>query len=332
MTLKFWGGLEAEEEFRDDFMTVHRNSGYTGCYSKGETEAKWADLKQFSKASETAMKIFTVLEGAKDTVHIVGMSGGFQCFGSSQGKDNAKGVIFVDLDAKVNITAKTAHNLHLSINEMARLWSGKSDGVTVTELDNRITLLHEMGHAKQWTERKGWFDHDYRTATKFGEGDKAPTMQQVSGFEILQKAKRLHLKRVIYSYPAGTPADLSFLPEKEFLDEARKKPVQKLAAPVVWGVPIEHDNMRRHEWPICRELGLPLRRNYGDMSPGNSFKNRNLDSHMNAWIREEEKAKQAANTSRLAEIPKGQKQCDHTGCTFVGSNIKVTQHKLAVHR
>jgi hypothetical protein len=36
--------------------------------------------------------------------------------------------------------------------------------------------------------------------------------------------------------------------------------------PPKWGVPIEEDNMSRHEWPICIELGLPLRKNYRDVN------------------------------------------------------------------
>jgi hypothetical protein len=31
-------------------------------------------------------------------------------------------------------------------------------------------------------------------------------------------------------------------------------------------VHIESDNMARHEWPICRELGLPYRQNYRDVN------------------------------------------------------------------
>jgi len=36
--------------------------------------------------------------------------------------------------------------------------------------------------------------------------------------------------------------------------------------PPKWGVVIEEDNMSRHEWPICIELGLPLRKNYRDVN------------------------------------------------------------------
>jgi hypothetical protein len=32
-----------------------------------------------------------------------------------------------------------------------------------------------------------------------------------------------------------------------------------------WGRVLEMDNMARHEWPICREIGVPYRTNYRDL-------------------------------------------------------------------
>ena len=44
-------------------------------------------------------------------------------------------------------------------------------------------------------------------------------------------------------------------------DEAKEfKPI------TAWGVVIEMDNMSRHEWPVCKELGLPRRVNYRDIN------------------------------------------------------------------
>jgi hypothetical protein len=33
-----------------------------------------------------------------------------------------------------------------------------------------------------------------------------------------------------------------------------------------WFVVIDVDNMQRHEWPICTEMGLPIRMHYSDLS------------------------------------------------------------------
>ena len=33
-----------------------------------------------------------------------------------------------------------------------------------------------------------------------------------------------------------------------------------------WFAVVDIDNIQQHEWPICRELALPLRFNYTDLS------------------------------------------------------------------
>jgi len=311
MTFRIWGGADAENEFRDDIMTVHRNSGYTGCYPAAQTQDVWSQLRIWSAPSRTARDLFRFIDDSTQVVHVVGMSGGFQCFGSAQGTDHKKGVIFVDLDAKLTIIANTSHNLHLPIDVMRKLWKGAADGKTRVDLDNRITLLHEIGHARQWIEKPGWFDNDYRTATKVGVGDAAKTMKDLTAAEILRRA----------TAKAGA-GDTSFLPETQDVDAVV---TQKMNSPVVWGVPIEHDNMRRHEWKICREMGLPLRSNYGDIANGGSGKNRQLTTQMHRWIKEEEDANAAKNASRI-ELPS-------TVCTVCNVDFKkfnmLNAHKMA---
>ena len=310
MAFKFWGGADAENEFRDDIMTVHRNSGYTGCYPVAKTQDVWSKLRIWSAPSRTARDLFRFIDESKQVIHVVGMSGGFQCFGSAQGSDHKKGVIFVDLDAKLMIIANTSHNLHLPMDVMSKLWKGTSGGNTRADLDNRITLLHEIGHARQWIEKPGWFDNDYRTATKVGVGDAAKTMKDLTAAEILRLA----------TAKAGA-GGASFLPKTQAGDAGV---TQKMKSPVVWGVPIEHDNMRRHEWKICREMGLPLRSNYGDIADGGSAKNSSLTTQMFRWIKEDEEAMAAKNAARI-ERPA-------TVCTVCNvdfkSFIKLNAHKM----
>jgi hypothetical protein len=54
------------------------------------------------------------IDNSPQSVHVVGMRGGFQCFNSTSGRDDQKGTIFIDLDARTEILAYSAHNLHLS--------------------------------------------------------------------------------------------------------------------------------------------------------------------------------------------------------------------------
>ena len=62
MPFKFWGGNDAETEFREDVMTVHANSGYTGCYPASKVSAAWDELRVWSKASPTAVTLFNFID------------------------------------------------------------------------------------------------------------------------------------------------------------------------------------------------------------------------------------------------------------------------------
>jgi hypothetical protein len=304
MSFVFWGGDEAETEFKKDLTFFYEKHGYKGSYPKAQTEEVWTRLRAWSSNSETACAIFQFIDSSDKDVHVVGMSRGFQCFSSTSGVDEQKGTIFVDLDAKIMILAETTHNFHLPMTTMARLWKGSVGGQTWVDLDNNVTLLHEMGHAKQWIEKPGWFDKDYRTETKKVKGqaprDDDPKLKDVSAAEIRNKAKIMAVRTAIKSYPAGRTADLSFLP-----DASKETGGQQLETPVGWGVPIEHDNMRRHEWPVCREMGLPLRCNYGDIRLGNSAPAQQLTTMMKRWAEEEAAKKTATMSERTGAVTKG---------------------------
>jgi hypothetical protein len=58
------------------------------------------------------------------------------------------------------------------------------------KLNNNVTLLHEIGHARQWIEHPGWFDNDYRTQTQ--QGDKR--MKDISAKEVYLKARQMQQK------------------------------------------------------------------------------------------------------------------------------------------
>jgi hypothetical protein len=72
-------------------------------------------------------------------------------------------------------------------------------GETWVALDNKVTLLHEIGHSKQWIEQPGWFDKDYQSETKKvmskqGAQDSDPKLKDVSAKKIFAKAKAMQLK------------------------------------------------------------------------------------------------------------------------------------------
>jgi hypothetical protein len=338
MPFVFWGGTDAEVEFKKDLTYFYEKHGYKGSYPKSMVEDLWAKLRVWSKESRTATAMFEFIDQSPKNVHVVGMSGGFQCFSSTSGIDQEKGTIFVDLDAKIKILAQTTHNLHLPIKEMATIWKGSTGGKTWVDLDNNITLLHEIGHGKQWIEKPGWFDIDYRTETKkiMGQAprDDDPKLKDISAREIYAKAKAMQEKTAsgrgvkplitqgvaVISQGSGVSTqigtqtmlvrgarkpELSFLPER---DEQHAQ--QKLEAPVGWSVPTEQDNMNRHEWPICREMGLPLRSNYGDIKLAGTAAAQQLTTMMKKWADEAAKAKAATMSARVGTVVKVCPECN----------------------
>jgi hypothetical protein len=337
MPLVFWGGTDAEEEFRKDLTVFYEKYQYKGSYPKARLEDVFDDLRTWCRKSPTARAILEYIDNSSSEVHVVGMSGGFQCFNSTSGRDDRKGTIFIDLDARTEILAKGPHNLFLPKRVRKQLGIHKS-GETWVSLNNRVTLLHEIGHSKQWIERPGLFDNDYRSETKVGTREGAPKMKDVSAQEIYAKAKAMQertasgtgVKPTVTRGPAlvvkpsgwtkpnpggeRTPEvrgarapDLSFLPDVE----AGGPPRQKLDAPVGWAVPTEQDNMARHEWPICLEMGLPLRSNYGDIRLGASAPAAQLTTFMKRWADEAAADKARQQAERVGGVRAGAVACPH---------------------
>jgi len=347
MPFVFVGGTDAETEFRKDLTFMYEKHGYKGSYPADQTQKFFRQMRTWCRISPTAKAMLEYIDSSNQSVHVVGMSGGFQCFSSTSGLDDKKGTIFVDLDARTEILAVTTHNLHLPKSGRERL--GKVGGSWVS-LDNKVTLLHEIGHSKQWIEHPGWFDNDYRTETKRGAGDAAPKLKDISALEIYAKAKAMQErtasghgvtpmitqgaplteKRSGYAYPSGVKkpevrgpkaADLSFLPDVE----PGKPQRQLLEAPVGWSVPTEQDNMNRHELPICREMGLPVRANYGDIRLGGAAPAQQLTSMMKRWAEEDARKKAENMTARVGVV---RKKCGDCGNEFTTMG-ELTKHRFA---
>lgn len=156
-------------------------------------------------------------------------------------------------------------------------------------LDNRIAALHEFGHAKQWLERPMLFDQQKKAAPGYSTESierslkSAVKAERIGQVNLARRDAALKLGGAqqdvrLTSSRAGFAKDIQERAEKYWTkrgmgtadlgvrtaeDVAAFEAALKKAP--VWGRAIEMDNMERHEWPICRELGIPIRTNYRDL-------------------------------------------------------------------
>ncbi len=236
MALKYYSEAEAEKIFEATLVSWASNQGYKGCYSAGETEEAIDDLKEWSRESLTARKVMFCVEMSFREIAVVGMKGGFQCFDSGAGPKKNIPTVFIDLDGKLTVNVRGPHNLHLDPMQCTG---------NVLALDNDVALLHEFGHAKQFLERPLLFEN---SGTEFD-----PRHEREGFARAIREQAELVLKN-------KSKKGLLSKPELEARLKDRSEHGPK------WMVAIELDNMSRHEWPICRELGLPRRANYRDIN------------------------------------------------------------------
>ena len=311
---------------------------YKGCYSEQETKDSIQETKAWARGSATALEIMDYVDSSEKVIHVVGMRGGYQCFNSTEGPEKDLPVVFVDLDGKLTVNVRTAHNLHLDPNDCQG---------NVLPLDNKIALLHEFGHAKQWIEKPLMFDNHF-----VGGGDKSKKFEFAAAIrqrasEVIHRCPKcgehveidavskllLDPKRDKIKHPkalhicAGKPTAAVILPTAKEVAPFEEKKNPEGFKPPVWGTHIEMDNMSRHEWPICREMKLPLRMNYRDIN-GESDGAPSLTSQIR------KKAEQLANQQKKLDETKQVKlaggKCPY--CTEVfKSNSFLNSHIGRVH-
>jgi hypothetical protein len=185
----------------------------------------------------------------------------------------------------------------------------------MSSFNNRIALLHELGHSKQFIERPEWYRFYAGAKTAADEQmklkaatEKEPVTHRVFREELEDKATRFWTKKLTPPKPkpvaapapvAGPgaaggppppPPEAPQPPTAPTLPGAPAPPTapglpaalggpnvrQQLGAILparserpkdqTWFVVIDVDNMQRHEWPICTEMGLPIRMHYTDLS------------------------------------------------------------------
>lgn len=317
MTIEWLDEAAAEIEFEDTLTQWATMYGYKGCYSAEETMNAIADTKTWARYSPTARKLMFYIQRAPQKITVVGMRGGYQCFDSTAGRDKDKPVIFIDLNGKLTVNIRTPHNLHLDPN----LCTGR-----VEELDNNVALLHELGHAKQWIERPTLFDNRHPGRGGFD----ARIEKKTFATDIRDKAMAIRQQRTKAEdeqAKSGKPAD-----KKPDVFQSRTE-FDQFRAPA-WGPVIEMDNMARHEWPICREMGLPLRANYRDINC-TSDAAPSVTSLIRRKVEEElarEKAKAEAKAQevlRIAQAKSAGATC--AVCGEVCKNAMMLRHHMFKH-
>jgi len=318
MTLQYLEREAALEEFGEELLPRMKDSWQLrDLYSASETKkyvteaVSWA----FQHGSNTALEIFSFVVRATPVIQVVGMKGGFQCFGTAEGKAK-KPVIFLDLDASLNYKTRLSADQHMMSFKPFMRTAPAKDFVTIhykdvaknsehvapsqfvgqqTELSNRIATLHELGHAKQWIENANLF---VRPMSKLRE-------------DIRGAAEKFWNKR----------GDSSHV-----LKQTDQSPLF-----TAWDPIVEMDNMNRHEFPICREMGIGYRNNYMDLGGTSGGHNAELAELLRRKMEAEElKAAQAKADPVMDAIKLGSGAthvCPVTKTTITGAT-RIRSHKF----
>jgi hypothetical protein len=267
----------------------HSQSEYGAQFcTKVGTIAYFSEVREWSKDSPTARAIIKLVEESDVIINFIGMHGGFQCFDESAGNRLSKKpepTIYIDLLGKLSVYVRKPHENILSRSQTPH--------ANMSSFNNRIALLHELGHSKQFIERPEWYRF-YASAKKKSDFRE----------ELETKAKEVWTRKLSPPKPAvaplatastsagssgGIPSAPGILPAPRILAAPGLPPAPGLpgvtsglntrqqvqailpttterARSQSWFVVIDIDNMQRHEWPICSEMGLPIRMHYTDLS------------------------------------------------------------------
>lgn len=315
MAFEYYDEKKAESVF-EATLTGWIGYGYKGCFSIEETRGKLCGAFSWAWTSKTARDLMYHVQTSDKKIIVVGMRGGFQCFGSGEGPDKKLPVVFIDLDGSLTVNVRDEHNLNWDPNECS------SKGCKVEPLSNNIALLHEFGHAKQWIERPSMFENQSGAgATRnltFTDSSRARKIGQVKTGSHDFDAR---LEKGTFAKAIREKAEKRF--ERSGKDSLSLPGVEEAAKwkPPVWNVAIEEDNMSRHEWPICMELGLPRRKNYRDinvMSTGEGSPTSQIA--LKARLKEEKERKEREEkAAELAKMPAsvGSFTCKECGKAFL---------------
>lgn len=237
------------------------------------------ELVKWASASKAAQGILAVVNDSTVKINLVGMKGGFSCFLPNSPKAG-EGTIFFDITQKVVFDFPS---------------TGPEDVATQTQLDpkqghrltakppqeipNYLCLLHELGHAKQFIETPQIFSdmRDFSTEVEHAALGRQEFWAKVAKpHPQIAPPARVAPPPMVGHALAAPPVDDEAIPAPPpMVDNSELKvessDVYQLAShkrevEPKWNVRVDSDNLVKHEWPICEEMGLP-KRNYNDMKP-----------------------------------------------------------------
>ncbi len=299
MVFKFLDESEAEKLCESTLESWIASAGYKGCHSAADTRDAVEDTKRWAGKSSTAATLMRYVETSPKEILVVGMRGGYQCFDSTgTDKIEKQPVVYIDLDGRLTRFVRQPHQLHFAPEDCAGL------GVNVEAMDNRVALLHEFGHAKQWIANPLFFDDHFKQLKgkpswmKVSARDKEhadplmhptgkPVEKPLAGSGALgQSFSHAIQKRaeevwggkgrraydpllnpdagssIVSQGTASPPGRRTERSDDWLLTREELEQFQPISG---YSVRIEADNIARHEWPICDELGIPRRVNYRDI-------------------------------------------------------------------
>lgn len=135
-------------------------NGLRGVCTSVETRTFLLEVSEWASSSKTAKEILGAVHASDKEVYLVGMKGGYQCFSSDE-PAVGKGVVYIDVEAKLGVRVKGPH------------------GESVASLHNYIATLHEFGHAKQWIERPEFFAGGAQNTPDFANKIKAAAFSRL---------------------------------------------------------------------------------------------------------------------------------------------------------
>lgn len=288
--------LDSESAIRG-YMGAQQPYGDIRFASRIETVQYFYEVVEWSKRSPTAQKIIKVVQDADIEVDFIGMHGGFQCFDESALNavtQEKKPTVYIDVDGKLQVFVRQPHELALSRLQAEEAFKrGEGGKPQMESFDNKIALLHELGHAKQFIENPQWYRHyclqsnrgDFReaintAATKYWTKKFTPKPKQtVSNPPNSVYAPGVPPSPGIPPAPSIPPAPgmPPAPPAPGMSSNSSKGSVRNKVNAIVqtrtqkpvdlgWAAVIDIDNIQKHEWPICKEMNLPQRFNYTDLS------------------------------------------------------------------
>ncbi len=147
----------SKEDAEASFWHAQAPYGGTVFVTKVATINYFNEVRQWSAGSPTARAIVKYVEESDVVINFIGMNGGFQCFDESadnRRSAHAEPTIYVDLRGRLHVYVRGPHENLLRRDKTPGLAANPN---AMQPFNNKLALLHELGHAKQFIERPQWY-------------------------------------------------------------------------------------------------------------------------------------------------------------------------------